>query len=70
MAKLTTKARNKLKSSTFAGPNRSYPIPDRSHGIFAEAMAAKHASPAERKKIDAAVHKKYPNLGKSKSKSK
>lgn len=31
MAKLTTSARNALPDSVFAGPDRSYPIPDRSH---------------------------------------
>lgn len=31
MARLTAKARNKLPSSTFAGPNRSFPLPDKAH---------------------------------------
>jgi hypothetical protein len=31
MTKLTSKQRSDLSSSTFAGPDRSYPIPDKSH---------------------------------------
>ena len=39
MAKLTAARRNKLPNSKFAGPGRSYPVPDRSHAIFAKAIA-------------------------------
>jgi len=39
MAVLTTKARNRLASSTFAGPGRSYPIPDKAHAANAKARA-------------------------------
>lgn len=39
MAKLSTSARNKLSTSEFAGPNRSYPIPDHSHAANAKARA-------------------------------
>lgn len=39
MAELTTKARNKLPGSVFAGPNRSYPIPDRAHAAAAKSRA-------------------------------
>ena len=31
MARLTAKARKSLPSSTFAGPGRSFPIPDKAH---------------------------------------
>lgn len=31
--------RNKLKASQFAGPDRSYPVPDRSHAANAKARA-------------------------------
>lgn len=41
MAKLTASQRNSLPDSSFAGPGRSYPIPDASHAQFAEAMATK-----------------------------
>jgi hypothetical protein len=39
MARLTAKARKKLPRSKFAGPGRSYPIPDRSHAANAKARA-------------------------------
>lgn len=39
MATLTSKARNNLPKSDFAGPDRSYPIPDRSHAANAKARA-------------------------------
>ena len=39
MAKLTTAHRNSLPKSEFAGANRSYPIPDRSHAANAKARA-------------------------------
>ena len=58
MAKLTTKARNALPASTFAGPARSYPVPDASHAKNAKARASQavnagRMSPAQEKKIDA-----------------
>ncbi len=40
MAKLTTAARKKIPASQFAGPNRSYPVPDRSHAANAKARAS------------------------------
>lgn len=39
MAKLTTKKRNKLPNSAFAGKDRSYPVFDKSHAINAKARA-------------------------------
>ncbi len=39
MAELSSKARNKLPASQFAGPDRSYPIPDKSHAGNAKARA-------------------------------
>lgn len=40
MAKLTTKQRNALPSSAFAGPKRSYPVNDRAHAANAKARAS------------------------------
>ncbi len=59
MARLTSAARNALPSSAFAGPGRTYPIPDRSHATFAKAMATKNAGPALKSRIDAAVAAKF-----------
>ena len=39
MANLTAARRNKLPKADFAGPSRSYPVPDRSHAINAKARA-------------------------------
>lgn len=62
MAKLTSSARNKLPASTFAGPDRSYPIEDASHARNALARAAQHASSELQSKIKAKVRRKFPNI--------
>ena len=67
MAKLTTAARNKIPSSEFAGPDRSYPIEDKAHARNALARASQHTSPALKAKIQAKVHRKYPEIGKKSS---
>lgn len=65
MAKLTAKKRNKLKSSQFAEPGkRAYPINDAAHARNALARVAQFGSPAEKAKVRAAVHKKFPGIGK------
>jgi hypothetical protein len=69
MAKLTTKARNKLPSAAFAGPDRSYPVPDRSHAANAKARASQAAnagriSKAVEARIDAKANRV---LGKGKA---
>lgn len=38
--KLSSKARNNLSASKFAGPGRSYPVPDKSHAANAKARAS------------------------------
>ncbi len=40
--KLTTSARNAIPAAKFAGPNRSFPIPDKSHARAA-LSGASHA---------------------------
>lgn len=40
LARLTTKERNALKPSQFAGPNRSYPVEDKSHARDAKSRAS------------------------------
>ena len=62
MAKLTAKRRNALPASTFAGPDRSYPIPDASHARNALARASQHAGAALKSKIRAKVHAKFPGI--------
>lgn len=65
MAVLTTKARNALPSKSFALPGRRYPIPNPSHARNALARVSQHGTPAEKATVRAAVHRKYPGIGKS-----
>lgn len=39
MAKLTTAMRKAIPTSKFAGPDRSYPVPDKAHAANAKARA-------------------------------
>ena len=57
MAKLTAKKRNALPTSAFAGPNRTYPVPDASHAANAKARASQFASPTLKAKVDAKANK-------------
>ena len=70
MAKdLSTKQRKKLSKKEFALPGkRKYPIPDKAHARNALARVAQHGTSAEQKKVKAAVKRRFPSLGKSKSK--
>lgn len=64
MARLTAKQRNALPSSDFAVPSkRAYPINDASHAANAKSRASGKGVVG---KVDAAVAKKYPGMGKSK----
>ena len=68
MAKLTTAARKKLPAKDFAGPDRSYPVEDKSHARNAKARAAQavsagRMSKAEEKKIDARADRKLDKRG-------
>ncbi len=64
MAKLTTKARKALPKSEFALGGGRYPIENESHARNALARVAQHGTPAEKAKVRAAVHRKYPDIGK------
>ena len=66
MATLTTKHRNALPKTSFALPDRRFPIQDINHARDALARAAQTATPAEQKQIKAAVHRRYPSIGKGK----
>jgi hypothetical protein len=65
MAKeLTTKDRKRLSKKSFALPNkRKYPIPDKAHARNALARVAQNGTPAEQKKVRAAVKKRFPGIG-------
>lgn len=52
MARLTASQRRGLRDSVFAGPNRSFPIPDKGHARAALALI-RHAPASARPKIRA-----------------
>lgn len=58
MAKLTTKQRNALPDSAFAGPDRTYPVPDRKHAIAAKGRATEFAGPKLKAKVDKKADRK------------
>lgn len=62
MAKLNAKRRNALPESEFAGPDRSYPIPDENHARNALSRSSQFASPSLRAKIRAKVKRKFPDI--------
>jgi hypothetical protein len=66
MSELTTKARNKLPASEFAGPGRSYPIPDKSHAANAKARAKQQLEKGNLSEgaYDAIVRRANTKLGK------
>ena len=62
MSKLTAAARKKIPTSEFAGPDRSYPVPDKSHAANAKAratqqVAAGNLSPSTATKIKAKANR-------------
>lgn len=64
MSKLTTKTRDALPKKDFAGPDRSYPIQDESHARNALARVSQFGTPELKARVTAAVHRKYPDMGK------
>jgi hypothetical protein len=64
MARLTAARRKSIPTSQFAGPDRSYPIHDPAHARNALSRVSQHGSPALVAKVRAAVHRKYPSIGK------
>lgn len=62
MAKLNAKRRNALPAKAFAGPDRSYPINDLSHGRAALSRVSQHGTEALKAKVRAAVHRKFPGI--------
>jgi len=62
--KLTTKDRKKLKSGTFCGPGRSFPVPDCKHVGVARAYLGRSKFSAEtKKKIASCINRKAKALG-------
>lgn len=69
MSKLTTKQRKRLPRSDFALSGGRYPINDKSHARNALARVSQHGSSEEKAKVRAAVHRKFPGIGESPSRS-
>jgi len=69
MAKvLSTRDRKKLTKKSFALPGkRKYPIPDKGHARNALARVAQHGALGERRKVKAAVRRRFPSIGKKKT---
>ena len=64
---LSGKNRKKLSKKSFALPGkRKYPIPDKKHARNALARVAQNGTPAEQKKVKAAVKKRFPSIGNKK----
>lgn len=64
MAKLNTKQRKDLSTSSFAIPSkRAYPINDINHARNALARVSQFGSAEEQQQVRRAVHNKYPSLG-------
>jgi hypothetical protein len=63
MAKLTSKKRKSLPTSSFAVPGRrAYPIEDASHARNALARVSQHGTPAEKTRVRGAVKRRYPGI--------
>lgn len=61
--KLTAAARKSLPSKAFALAGRRYPIEDAGHARNALSRVSQNGSPAEKSKVRAAVHRRYPDIG-------
>lgn len=66
MSKLTAAARRAIPKRDFALPGGRYPIEDASHARNALSRVSANGTPEEKAKVRAAVHRKYPNIGKKK----
>ena len=64
MSRLTAGERSKIPTSEFAEPERrGYPIDTAKRARTALGLVGMHGSPAEKSRVDAAVHRKYPSIG-------
>lgn len=61
MAELKAKSRNKLPDSKFAGPDRSYPVPDKKHAANAKARATQQQKKGNLSGREAAAIKRKAN---------
>ena len=62
MAKLTAAARNAIPTKDFAGPDRSYPVEDRSHAVNALSRVSQFGTADLKRQVREKVYRKYPDL--------
>ena len=55
--------RKQLPAKAFAVKGRRYPIEDKSHARNALARVSQHGTAAEKTRVRAAVHRKFPGIG-------
>lgn len=68
MARLSSRRRRKLPKKSFALPGkRKYPIDTKKRARNALARVSQHGSPSQKRRVRAAVKRKYPSIGKKKS---
>ena len=63
MAKLTYAARKALPASAFALGKGHYPIEDAAHARNALSRVSQFGSSSEKSRVRAAVHRRYPGIG-------
>lgn len=63
-AELSTASRDALSEGAFALPGRRYPIHDEAHARNALARVAQFGTSAEKSHVRAAVHSRFPEIGK------
>lgn len=69
MARLTSSERKRLPTQDFALPGKreggkgGYPIPDKAHARNALSRVSQFGSSAEKAKVRAKVHRKFPSIG-------
>lgn len=61
MARISPKTRKAMKAGTFAGPDRSFPIPDASHARNALARVADKSSD-EQSEVRSKVAERFPGI--------
>ena len=67
MARLTYQERKNLPKSAFVFPEKapgpgSYPIPDEAHARNALTRVSQHGTPAEKRRVVRAVHRRFPDI--------
>lgn len=62
MARLSSADRSALPAQDFAGPDRSYPVPDESHARNALARVSQYGYPELKQKIRDKVRRKFPSI--------